>query len=235
MEKEKSKNLRKGYFIFMIVLIIIVVGVLLFIFKDKIFRNEIEYEDTCWQSEKDNRMYICFRNNKVYNIIRTSKVYRYETDGLVFEKSKKNKGNIGGVDFEFKNEDGRDFLSYNSIVYGKSDIKLSEAIRSNTKFIVKISNHEDKTEVKNEDILYEENATIASLLMPRIASESMGMQSKDKKYYYLKSSEDVNKLKSSTLKKKQLCFKYDDGKEQTDFGIEPNYTIENIEVYYCNR
>jgi len=45
----------------------------------------------------------------------------------------------------------------------------------------------------------------------------------------------VEKLKKATLEKKQLCFKYDDGKEQTDFDVEPDYEVSKIEVYYCNR
>ncbi len=234
MEK-KTGGSKKGIIVGVIILIVVVIGVLLFIFKDKIFKSEIEYMDTCWQSEKDNKVYVCFKDDKMYNVISASKIYRYETDGVTIEKGEMNKGTIEGKDFEFKEGDEEVTLSYNDQEYKKSDIKLDEAVKSNTKFVVKLTNQEDKTEIKNEDILNEENATLASLLMPRLATENMGMQSKDKKYYYLKSDEDVKKLKSSTLKKKQICFKYDDGKEQTDFDVEPDYSVENIEVYYCNK
>jgi len=234
MEKKTDGN-KKGIIIGVIILIVIVIGVVLVVFKDKIFKNEIEYMDTCWQSEKDDKVYVCFKDDKAYDVVSVSKIYRYETDGVELEKDETNKGKIDGKDFEFKEEDKEVTLIYSDYEYKKSDIKLDDAIKSNTKFVVKLSNQEDKTEIKNEDILNEEHATVASLLMPRLASESMGMQSKDKKYYYLKSDEDVKKLKSSTLKKKQICFKYDDGKEQTDFDVEPDYSVENIEIYYCNK
>ncbi len=234
MEKKNSGN-KKGLIIGVIILIVIVIGVILFIFKDKIFKSEIEYMDTCWQNEENDIVYVCFKDDKAYNVISTSKIYRYENDGVAIEKGEKNKGIIDGKDFEFKEGDIEVTLIYNDYEYKKSDIKLDDAVKSNTKFVVKLTNKEDKTEIKNEDILNEDKATIESLLMPRVATESMGMQSKDKKYYYLKSGENVDKLKSSTLKKKQICFKYDDGKEQTDFDVELDYSVENIEVYYCNK
>jgi len=165
-------------------LIVLIVGALLFIFREEIFKSGIQYEDTCWQSEKDDRKFVCFNDDKAYDIVKVGRFYRYETDGSSVEIKNDNKGAIGNDEFEFSSEDDTEILSYKDEDYKKVDVKFKEAIKSNTQFVVTIFDFEDKTDIKNEDILNEKNATIANLLAPRITSESSGIQTKDKKYYY---------------------------------------------------
>lgn len=235
MAKENVKSEKKTSVLEIIILIVIVVGALLFIFREEIFKSGVQYEDTCWQSEKDDRKFVCFKDDKAYDVVKVGKVYRYENDGSVVKVQEDNKGTIGEEKFEFSKEDDIETLSYRDEDYKKVDVKFKDALKSDTKFVVTIFDFEDKTDINNDDILSEKNATVLNLLAPRITSESSGIQTKDKKYYYLKHDEEVEKLKKSTLEKKQLCFKYDGGTEQTDFDVEPDYKVSKIEVYYCNR